>query len=66
MGLPADSHVHSEFSWDTGGPTSSAAGTMDRTCARAVRIGLPAVVFTEHLDLTRGPPRRTSPSTNGC
>jgi histidinol-phosphatase (PHP family) len=52
MVLPADSHVHSEFSWDTGGPTSSAAGTMERTCARAVRIGLPAVVFTEHLDLT--------------
>lgn len=24
---------------------------MDRICARAVRIGLPAIVFTEHLDL---------------
>jgi histidinol-phosphatase (PHP family) len=24
---------------------------MERTCARAVRIGLPALVFTEHLDL---------------
>ena len=23
-GLPADSHVHSEFSWDTGGPDSAA------------------------------------------
>lgn len=50
--LPADTHVHSEFSWDTGGPSSSAAGTMRRTCARAVRIGLPGVVFTEHLDVT--------------
>ena len=50
--LPADTHVHSEYSWDTGGPRSSAAGTMERTCARAVRIGLPALVFTEHLDLT--------------
>lgn len=51
--LPADTHVHSEFSWDTGGPTSpSAAGTMRRTCARAVRIGLPVVIFTEHLDLS--------------
>lgn len=50
--LPADTHVHSEFSWDTGGPSSSAAGTMERTCARAVRIGLPALVFTEHLDIT--------------
>jgi len=48
---PADAHVHSEYSWDTGGPASpSAAGTMARTCARAVRIGLPAVIFTEHLD----------------
>lgn len=52
MELPADSHVHSEFSWDTGGPTSAAVGTMRRTCARAVRIGVPAVVFTEHLDVT--------------
>jgi len=49
--LPADSHVHSEFSWDTGGPASTARGTMEATCARAVRIGLPALFFTEHLDL---------------
>ncbi len=53
MVLPADSHVHSEWSWDTGGPTSpTAVGTMERTCARAVRIGLPVVIFTEHLDMT--------------
>jgi histidinol-phosphatase (PHP family) len=53
MALPADCHVHSEWSWDTGGPTSStAAGTMERTCQRAIKIGLPAVAFTEHLDLT--------------
>jgi len=51
MDLPADSHVHSEWSWDTGGPRSQAAGTMEATCRQAVRIGLPAVVFTEHLDL---------------
>ena len=50
--LPADAHVHSEYSWDTGGPASAAAGTMRRTCARAVRIGLPVVIFTEHLDLS--------------
>lgn len=50
MTLPADAHVHSEWSWDTGGPGSAAAGTMRRTCERAVRIGLPAVIFTEHLD----------------
>lgn len=51
MDLPADSHVHSEWSWDTGGTTSQAAGTMEATCRRAVRIGLPALFFTEHLDL---------------
>ncbi|HWJ51751.1 MAG TPA: PHP domain-containing protein [Propionibacteriaceae bacterium] len=50
MTLPADSHVHSEWSWDTGGPSSDAAGTMERTCERAASIGLPALVFTEHLD----------------
>ena len=50
MTLPADAHVHSEWSWDTGGPASDAAGTMERTCRRALAIGLPAVVFTEHLD----------------
>lgn len=53
MALPADSHVHSEWSWDTGGPTSpTAVATMERTCSRAVKIGLPAVIFTEHLDFT--------------
>ncbi|HEX8508588.1 MAG TPA: PHP domain-containing protein [Propionibacteriaceae bacterium] len=53
MVLPADTHVHSEFSWDTGGPSSpSAVGTMRRTCARAVRIGLPVIIFTEHLDFS--------------
>ncbi len=52
MKLPADTHVHSEYSWDTGGPTFPAAvGTMERTCERALKIGLPTVVFTEHLDL---------------
>lgn len=49
-GLPTDSHVHSEWSWDTGGPRSAAAGRMEATCRRAVVIGLGAVVFTEHLD----------------
>jgi histidinol-phosphatase (PHP family) len=50
MVLPADAHVHSEWSWDTGGPDSDAVGTMHRTCEHADRIGLPAVIFTEHLD----------------
>ncbi|WIB59374.1 PHP domain-containing protein [Curtobacterium sp. MCLR17_007] len=50
MTLPADAHVHSQFSWDAGSDPGS-VDLMRRTCARAVRIGLPALVFTEHLDL---------------
>ncbi|MEW1838684.1 PHP domain-containing protein [Nonomuraea angiospora] len=46
MGLPADNHVHSEWSWD------APNGSMERTCARAVESGLPAVAFTEHVDFT--------------
>ncbi|WP_235510835.1 PHP domain-containing protein [Curtobacterium sp. Leaf261] len=48
--LPADAHVHSEWSWDAGSDPAS-HGSMARTCERAVRNGLPVVVFTEHLDL---------------
>ena len=46
MALPADSHVHSEWSWDAPG------GSMELTCRRALEIGLPAVAFTEHADHT--------------
>lgn len=45
--LPADNHVHSEFSWDTG-----ANASIVDTCRRAVEVGLPAVAFTEHVDFT--------------
>jgi histidinol-phosphatase (PHP family) len=45
--LPADDHVHTEWSWD------AVAGAMDATCARAVELGLPSVAFTEHVDLVR-------------
>ena len=38
--LPADGHVHSQFSWD------APSGDMHATCARAVQIGLPALAFT--------------------
>lgn len=44
--LPADNHVHTEWSWDT------SDGSMERTCARAVELGLPAVAFTDHADYT--------------
>ena len=45
--LPADSHVHTEWSWDAD------AGDMVATCARAVTLGVPAVAFTEHVDHAR-------------
>lgn len=44
--LPADDHLHSQWSWDT------AAGDMEASCAEAVRVGVPSVAFTEHLDHT--------------
>jgi histidinol-phosphatase (PHP family) len=44
--LPADGHVHTEWSWDC------EPGDMAASCARAVAAGLPAVAFTEHLDFT--------------
>ncbi|MEP7022715.1 MAG: PHP domain-containing protein [Actinomycetota bacterium] len=44
--LPADRHVHTEWSWDA--PT----GSMERTCARAVELGLRSVAFTDHADFT--------------
>ncbi|MFI5841576.1 PHP domain-containing protein [Catenuloplanes sp. NPDC051500] len=47
--IPADSHVHSEFSWDA---RRNGGASMELTCARAVEIGLPALAFTEHLDHT--------------
>ena len=42
--LPADGHVHTQFSYDT------LVGDMEATCARAVALGLPAVAFTEHAE----------------
>lgn len=45
--LPADNHIHSEWSFDTGEQAS-----MARACARAVELGIPAVAFTEHLEFT--------------
>jgi len=44
--IPADNHVHTEWSWD------APDGAMAETCRRAVELGLPAVAFTEHVDLT--------------
>lgn len=44
--LPQDSHVHTEWSWDT------VTGSMVQSCQRALALGLPSVAFTEHADLT--------------
>lgn len=46
VALPADDHVHSEWSWD------AFAGSMVETCARAVELGLPSIAFTEHADFS--------------
>jgi histidinol-phosphatase (PHP family) len=44
--VPADDHVHTEWSWD------ARQGSMHRSCARAVALGLPSIAFTEHVDHT--------------
>jgi histidinol-phosphatase (PHP family) len=44
--LPADGHVHSEWSYD------APYGSMYRTCEQAAAVGIPAVAFTEHADYT--------------
>lgn len=49
MDLPADAHVHSEYSWDAATDPAS-VDLMRRTCERASRIGLSTLIFTEHLD----------------
>jgi histidinol-phosphatase (PHP family) len=44
--LPADQHVHTQWSLD------APAGSMRAACVRAIELGLPAVTFTDHADLT--------------
>ncbi len=45
--MPPDDHVHSQWSWDTAG------ASMEETCDAAIRLGIPSITFTEHLDFTR-------------
>jgi histidinol-phosphatase (PHP family) len=47
--LPADNHVHTEWSYDT-----SVDASMVRSCEQAIALGLPSVAFTEHLEFTEG------------
>jgi histidinol-phosphatase (PHP family) len=59
--LPADNHVHSEWSWDT-----STGASMANTCRRALEIGLPSIAFTEHVDFTTwGEDDKLSPGLPG-
>jgi histidinol-phosphatase (PHP family) len=44
--LAADNHVHTEWSWD------ASTGAMLESCAMAVKLGLPAIAFTDHADFT--------------
>ena len=44
--LPADGHIHSQWSWD------ALSGSMERSCARAAALGLRSIAFTEHVDFT--------------
>jgi histidinol-phosphatase (PHP family) len=50
--LPVDAHVHGEFSWD------APRGSLQQTCARAVELGLPGIVFTEHADFVQAFPEQ--------
>jgi len=45
--VQADLHVHTEWSYD--GPN----GSMERSCERAIEIGLPAIAFTDHADFVK-------------
>ena len=47
--LIADNHVHSQLSWD------ASQGSMEKSCRRAIELGLPLIAFTEHADWVRGP-----------
>jgi histidinol-phosphatase (PHP family) len=52
MVVQADMHVHTEWSWD------APHGSMDRSCQRALQIGLAAIAFTEHAEFTDDPASR--------
>jgi histidinol-phosphatase (PHP family) len=49
--LPADDHVHSEWSYDT-----TPEASMARSCEQALAVGVPSVAFTEHMEFTSSLP----------
>jgi histidinol-phosphatase (PHP family) len=59
MPLPPDLHVHTEWSWD------APQGHMERSCERAIEIGLPAIAFTEHADWALVHPGQRSVDVDG-
>ena len=54
-----DHHVHTEWSYD------APRGSMERSCARAVEIGLPAIAFTDHADFVKVHPDQYCVDING-
>jgi histidinol-phosphatase (PHP family) len=45
--LPPDLHVHTEWSYD------APHGAMEKSCERALELGLPAIAFTDHADFVK-------------
>jgi histidinol-phosphatase (PHP family) len=45
--LPPDLHVHTEWSYD------APRGAMEKSCERALELGLPAIAFTDHADFVK-------------
>ena len=47
MSHPPDLHVHTEWSYD------APRGSMEKSCERAIELGLPAIAFTDHADFVK-------------
>ena len=59
MALIPDYHVHTEWSYD------APRGSMERSCERALEIGLPAIAFTDHADFVTVNPGQYCVDING-